>query len=201
MSDPAPLPFMPKKTLSLLGSPRRGGNSDVLADAFCARAHRYEAVVDQFALAELDFDGCRNLFRCKTDLSHCGQSDGLSPILDQIALAEVLVLASPIYFTNVTGQLKSAIDRLFSFFVPNYAIKAQKSRLCSGRKVVLIQTQGEPEGRYGDLLESYATGFAYLGFDQAFHIRAWGVREPGDLDDHPEFFERCHHIADQVYGG
>ena len=63
-----------------------------------------------------------------------------------------------------------------------------------------MQTQGEPEERYRDLLDSYSMSFKNLGFDHQYLIRAWGVREPGDVITHTEFMQRCDAVADEVYG-
>ena len=128
-------------TVCLLGSPRRGGNSDRLAEHFLRHANDLGAPVETFALSELQYSGCQNLFRCKTDLDHCGLQDDLTPVLSAISRAEVLVLASPVYFTSVSSQLKLAMDRFFSFFVPDYPNAKNKSRLSAGRHVVLLQTQ------------------------------------------------------------
>ena len=187
-------------TLCLLGSPRRGGHSDQLAARFCRHGAARGAPVEQVALSELSYSGCRNLMRCKQDLRHCGQRDELTPVLDSLAAAEVLVLASPVYFTNLTGQLKLAVDRLFSFLVPDYPRKDRKSRLSPGRTLVLVQTQGEPEARYGDLLAAYGAGFRHLGYERQLLVRAWGVREPGEATSHPAVLARCDAVAAQVYG-
>lgn len=189
----------PKKTVCLLGSPRRGGNSDQLANWFCDAAAAQGADVTVFALAEVDFNGCRNLFRCKTDLDRCGQMDALTPVLESIRNADVLVLASPVYFTTVTGQLKLAIDRFFSFLVPDYATVDEKSRLGSGRTLVFVQTQGEPETQYGDLLASFSKGFRFLGFDKQHLLRAWGVREIGDVSGNAQLQAECEATAKIVY--
>ena len=188
-----------RRTLCLLGSPRPGGNSDTLAKRFCQRAADHGAPVEQVALSELTYGGCRNLNRCKSDLTHCGQDDDLKLVLESVTRADVLVLASPVYFTNLTGQMKSAIDRFFSFLVPDYPNQARKSRLDPGRRLVLVQTQGEGKDRYGDILERYAAGFRLLGFDHQYLIRAWGVREVGDVAEHPAFLERCDAVAQEIY--
>lgn len=187
-------------TLCLLGSPRRGGNSDALAEHFCGQAEQFGAPVKRIALSDLSYSGCRNLFRCKRDLDHCGQQDDLTPVLDAVSKAQVLVLASPIYFTSISGQLKLAVDRFFSFFVPDYPTRENKSRLSSGRHLVFVQTQGEPEERYGDLMDDFSAGFSGLGFDRQHLIRAWGVREPGDVAGNKVFLSRCDDVARQVYG-
>lgn len=187
------------KTTCLLGSPRRGGNSDTLAKRFAQQAAQYNASVETFALIDLEYNGCINLFECKTRLTHCGQTDGLKPVLESIADSQVLVLASPIYFTNFTGQMKLAIDRFFSFFVPDYPTAEVKSRLTPDRHVVFIQTQGEPKERYCNLLEQYSASFKGLGFTNMHLIRAWGVREPTDVVSNPAFMSQCDSVARQIY--
>ena len=187
------------KTVCLLGSPRRDGNSDRLAQRFLTKAEALGSEVRTFALSEIEFSGCRSLYRCKTDLDHCGQYDGLTPVLAAVAQADVVVLVSPIFFTNVTSQLKAAIDRFFSFLVPDYSTNPVKSRLPAGRTIVLVQTQGEAEEQYGDILERFSFGFRYLGFDHQYLVRAWGVRAPDDLEHHPDFLEECDRVAETVY--
>ncbi len=187
------------KTVCLLGSPRRDGNSDTLAQRFTTTAQTHGASVQTFALASLSYNGCINLFQCKNGLQHCGQNDDLTAVLDAIAGAQVLVLASPIYFTGLSGQLKLVIDRMFSYFVPDYPTAAIKSRLSPGRHLVLLQTQGEPEDKYADLLDRHSAGFIGLGFDNLHLVRAWGVREPGEVNNHRQFLQQCDAVAGQIY--
>ena len=187
------------RTVCLLGSPRRGCNSDTLADRFIQRAESLNASVEKVTLSELSFNGCENLFRCKKDLDHCGQVDDLTPVLEAVAQAQVLVLASPVYFTSITGQLKLALDRFFSFFVPDYPTAKIKSRLTPGRHLVFLQTQGEPETRYGDLMDSFSASFKGLGYDHHHLVRACGVREPGDIKSDSSVLLDCDEIADRIY--
>ena len=187
-------------TVCLLGSPRRDCNSDTLAFRFIETANKYGGDVETHVLSELSYSGCQNLFRCKKDLDHCGQLDDLTPILDAIAKSEVLVMASPVYFTSITGQLKLALDRFFSFFVPDYPTAETKSRLSSGRHFVLLQTQGEPEVKYADLLASMSVSLKGLGFDNQHLVRAWGVRNQGDIASDSIFLEECDLVAERIYG-
>jgi multimeric flavodoxin WrbA len=186
-------------TVCLLGSPRRDCNSDTLAKNFMQQAKLHGAPRETFALSELRYSGCINLFRCKTGLEHCGQTDELTPVLTAISQAQVLVLASPVYFTSVSGQLKLAIDRFFSFFVPDYPTAETKSRLSPHRHLVLLQTQGEPEDKYEGLLESFSASFRGLGFDQQHLVRAWGVRNPGDINQGSSVLQHCNATAASIY--
>ena len=185
-------------TVCLLGSPRRDGNSDTLAKRFLQQATHYEAPTETFALSELRYNGCNNLFRCKEDLEHCGQTDDLTQVLAAVSKAQVLVLATPVYFTSISGQLKLAIDRFFSFFVPDYPTVEKKSRLSSGRHLVFLQTQGEPEDRYEGLMDSFSASFRGLGFDHHHLIRACGVRNPGDINQASGVLRDCDAIATRI---
>lgn len=165
----------------LLGSPRAGGNSDMLAGTFCDAATAHGAQIHQFALRDLRFQGCANLRQCKTGKTTCGLDDDLAPVLEAVAGADVVVIATPIYFCNISGLAKQAFDRFFSFFVPDYVTAAEPSRLGRGKALVLIQVQGEGPERYGDLLAQYGPALDKLGFARRELIRACGVREPGDV--------------------
>ncbi len=187
------------RTVCLLGSPRRNGNSDSLAKHFSKQAVSLGAAVETIALSDLSYNGCINLFECKRQLSHCGQNDDLTPVLASIEQSEVLVIASPIYFTNITGQTKLMIDRLFSFFVPNYPTAKVKSRLTPNRHVVLLQTQGEPENRYTDVLDQYSASFIGLGFDNLHLVRAYGVREPNEVESNEDFLKKCDAVVNKIY--
>ena len=185
----------------LLGSPRGEGNSAELARLFCQSAQTEGASVTRFDLASLSFSGCRALFHCKTAGERCGLDDELSAALEAIRAADIVVLASPVYFTDVSSHLKACIDRWFSFFVPDYLTNPQKSRLTPGKHLVFILTQGEPEERCADIFPRYERPFAMLGFEDCHLIRACGVREPGEVRQHSTVIARAESLARQLVRG
>ncbi len=185
----------------LLGSPRAGGNSDILAGAFCEAAEREGALVETFALRDLRFQGCVWLRHCKTRGTGCGLQDDLIPVLNAVTAADVVLMATPIYFCNVSGLLKQALDRFFSFFVPNYVTAEEPSRLGHSKTFVLVQVQGEGVERYGDLLDQYGPALDKLGFQRRVLIRACGVREVGDVLQHEEALQQARHLAQRLTGG
>ena len=189
------------KVLCLLGSPRPAGNSTQIARRLCEALERRGASLELHALADLRFSGCRSLLHCKTGGERCGLRDDLSPILESFYEADVIVLASPIYFTDITSDLKAVIERLFSFFVPDYVTNPVKSRLPAGKRLVLVQTQGEPASEYADLLERYGKSFRMLGIEDHHLIRACGVRELGDVESLVEVWQRVDEVADLLSTG
>ncbi|WP_306114283.1 MULTISPECIES: flavodoxin family protein [unclassified Roseovarius] len=185
----------------LLGSPRAGGNSDLLAGAFCDAAGEAGASVEQFALRDLLFQGCVSLRHCKTGGETCGLGDDLNPVLSAVAEADVVVIATPIYFCNMSGLAKQALDRFFSFFVPDYVTADVPSRLGRNKTFVLVQVQGEGADRYGDLLDQYGPALDKLGFQRRELIRASGVREIGDVLARSDALQQAKTLARDLTGG
>ena len=64
---------------------------------------------------------------------------------------------------------------------------------------MLLQTQGEPEEKYADLLESMSVSFKGLGFDNQHLVRACGVRNQGDIASDSEYLEECDSLAARIY--
>jgi multimeric flavodoxin WrbA len=163
------------KLVCLLGSPRRRGSTAAIAEDLCSRAEEHGAKVHKWALNDLDFRGCQGCMACKTRLDHCVLTDDLAPILGEIAGAQVLVLTSPVYFGDVTSQLKQFIDRTFSFLTPDFHTAANKSRLTPGKKLVFIQSQGNSDtGTFDDIYPKYEFFFRWYGFTESHLIRACG---------------------------
>jgi multimeric flavodoxin WrbA len=93
------------KVVSLLGSPRERANSSMIAEHFCTTAQKLGAEVRTFALNDLNFRGCQGCMACKTKLDRCALEDDLTEVLEAVRETDVLVLATPIYYWDVTSQL------------------------------------------------------------------------------------------------
>lgn len=101
---------MGKKVLILSGSPRKGGNSDILCDAFFSGAQSSGNEVEKIRISEKSISCCRGCYICKKD-GICTIKDDMADILQKIISADVIVLASPVYFYSINAQLKAVIDR------------------------------------------------------------------------------------------
>lgn len=100
---------MNKKVLILSGSPRKGGNSDVLCDQFAKGALESGNEVEKIRVADKHIGYCRACYACKTGA--CVLKDDMAEVLQKMIDADVLVLASPVYFYSIAAQLKTVIDR------------------------------------------------------------------------------------------
>ena len=101
---------MSKHILILSGSPRKGGNSDLLCDEFAKGAQEAGHQVEKIRVQEQKIGPCLACYGCR-GTGVCVQKDGMAAILEKIVAADVLVLATPVYFYSMDGQLKTLIDR------------------------------------------------------------------------------------------
>lgn len=100
-----------KKVLILSGSPRKGGNSDLLCDEFMRGALEAGHEVQKIRVAEKKIGFCRACYYCQRSGGECAIKDDMAEVLQQMIDADVLVLSSPVYFYSIDAQLKALIDR------------------------------------------------------------------------------------------
>lgn len=102
---------MSKKVLILSGSPRKGGNSDLLYDEFLRGAQESGNQVEKVFLRSKKVAPCNACYYCKNSGGKCAIPDDMAEILDKMQAADVIVMASPVYFYSIGAQMKAVIDR------------------------------------------------------------------------------------------
>jgi len=165
----------------LVGSARKNGNTAALASMFHDGLVAGGATVSLHRLGQLRYSGCIGCFGCKTRSDRCVVKDDLTPVLDEVRAADILVLATPVYWGDVSSQLKGFIDRCFSFLVADYPTKKERTRLAPGKSMVMLVAQGHPKAQlFADIYPRYESLFGrYLGFSRSYLLRALGVYHPG----------------------
>jgi len=101
---------MAKRVLIICSSPRKGGNSETLADEFARGAGDAGHSVKKIALYDKKINFCRACYAC-AESGECVQKDDMADIIDKMIGADVIVLATPVYFYSMSGQMKVLIDR------------------------------------------------------------------------------------------
>ncbi|WP_088225127.1 flavodoxin family protein [Desulfosporosinus sp. FKB] len=104
---------MSKKVLVLSASPRKGGNSDLLCDQFMLGANEAGHQTEKIFLRDKKIGYCTGCESCYTN-HNCVQKDDMAEILEKIINAEVIVMATPVYFYTMNVQMKTLIDRTVS---------------------------------------------------------------------------------------
>jgi len=182
------------KIVAVLGSPRPQGNSTRLAQAFLDAAQELGAVTEVYRLNQMEFQGCQGCMGCKTKSEACIREDDLAPVLAAIKEADLLLLASPVYFGDISGQLKCFFDRTYSYLTQDFS-----SRVPLGKKAVMVLVQGNPDPfSFDDIFPRYQRWLKFFGFHPVYLLRAMGAREPGDLDKQPAILEEAASLAREV---
>ena len=170
-----------KKIVALLGSPRKGSNSSLIAQKIMDAAAAQGAETAAYELYQLDFSGCIACMGCKRTSDECVLRDDLTQVLRAIREADVLLMATPVYFAGVTGPMKCAIDRMYSFMPPTYITGGPRTRLEPGKQCVFILTQGAPDPQaFAGVSKDYEDFFGPDWFGYETHVlRACGMSARG----------------------
>ena len=104
------------KVIAINGSPRKNKNTALLLEKALEGARAQGAETRMVHLYDLNFKGCVSCFACKLkggkSYGKCTYGDELTPVLEEIATADAIVLGSPLYFASVTGEMRSFMERL-----------------------------------------------------------------------------------------
>lgn len=101
---------MGKSVLILSSSPRRGGNSDLLCDQFMLGAREASNHVEKIFLKDKKINYCTGCGACYGK-GACAQRDDMAEVLEKMVAADVIVMATPVYFYTMSAQMKTLIDR------------------------------------------------------------------------------------------
>jgi putative NADPH-quinone reductase len=183
----------------LSGSPRKGCNSDTLAQHFLTNCQRPGVHISTFHLNDLNYRGCQACDCCKKNADHCILKDDLAPVLEAVFAADLLVMASPVYYGDISAQLKGFIDRTYSFLLPGYIAKKHPNRLAERKPLVFILAQGhrDPE-MFADILPRYSDIFHWTGFAKTWPLRAVDVYHRGDINSKTDMFYAAEQLAEKL---
>jgi multimeric flavodoxin WrbA len=139
---------------------------------------------------------------CKITSDKCVVKDDLSEVLEEIRASDVVLIASPVYFGDITAQAKGLIDRCYSYYSPDYKTNPNPSRLAPGKKLVFILPQGNPDqNAFEDIITKYTRIFGRLGFTDIYPIRALGMGPESDVRKKETLIQLINDTADKIAAG
>ncbi len=187
------------KILGIWGSPRKGGNSDLLLNTFLEGAREAGADVERIALRELKISPCLEIYHCFKD-GTCPIKDDMLPLYDKLLAADVVALASPIFFYSLSAQTKAMIDRTQALWSRRYHLKQdfpgperQGVLLCTGA------THGKLLFVSARLVAKYF--FDAINVTYAAEILVRGVDEKGVILERPEVLEQAKDLGRRLAQG
>ena len=145
------------KIIAINGGARLKGNTGKLLDSAIEGVRSTGAEVERFDLYKLDFKGCKGCFGCKRtgskSLFNCAACDGLTPVLEAVREADGFIVASPIYFMDITGETRSFLERLLFPLLPYDMRVTEGTYFPREKKCGFIYTMGQPQGVLEDRLK------------------------------------------------
>lgn len=184
--------------LGLQGSPRKKGNTQFLLSAFLKAAEERGAVTRLVRVAERRIEPCKEFVVCETRGTCPIRDDMDSEIYGLIRRAEVVVLASPIFFYNMTAQLKAAVDRCQVFWARKYRLKLADP-LKATRRGVLLSVAATRGKTLFDGLQQTAKYF-FDAIDARFETSLLyrGIEGPKDMSRHPSVMDDVNRAVDEL---
>ncbi len=178
-----------KKVLILSGSPRKGGNSDILCDEFLKGAKDAGHEVEKIFVSEKKIHPCTGCYFCRESGGRCAFKDDMGDILQKMIDCDVLVLSSPVYFYSICSQLKAVIDRTVARWTE-----------ITNKQLYYITTAAEDEPDTLDITLSCFHGFAMCveGSEEKGTVYGRGVAEKGEVFDKPELLQAAYEMGNSI---
>lgn len=176
---------MSKKVLVISSTPRKGGNSDILCDEFAAGAKEAGNDVEKIRIADLKIGYCTGCYACQKT-GKCAIKDDAAAVIEKMLAADVIVLASPVYFYCISAQLKALFDRTVVAY-PNI----------KNKKFYYILTMAETANFDGSLAALRGFLDCYEGSEECGMVLADGVYERGAVKE-TKFMAVAHELGKSV---
>ena len=137
------------KVLGIMGSPRVGGNSDILLDEALAGAKAVGAEVEKIILDKKKIAGCKDCKKCN-ETGICVLKDDMLEIHKKILEADAIIHSVPVYFWSMTSQMKAYLDRWCAFFDEQWRWQKNYYPQMKGKRIGLITVCGDPNVHTAD---------------------------------------------------
>lgn len=184
------------RVLGINGSPRIGGNTDILLDKVLEGARSKGARTEKVVLNNLKFSPCQECENLRDDGS-CIIEDDMQPLYKKIEEADRIILASPIFFGSLSAQTKMMIDRFQCAWRAKYILK--KDIFKRKRKGGFISVEGSTRKDFFDNAKSIVKNlFATISVDYEEELFCSGVDEKGDILKYPEVLKKAFEVGERI---
>lgn len=185
---------MAKKIIILKGSPRKNGNSALLAEKIREGAQNKGASVEMFFLHGMNIGMCTACDSCREKSEkNCIIDDDMQILYPKLRKADALVIASPVYWFTVSGQTKVFMDRC-------YALGGPEGNALKGKKIGIAMTYADPDPFSSGAVNAFRTfqdGFAYVGAQIEGFV--YGSAEgAGDIKSNKAVLKKAYELGEKL---
>lgn len=177
------------KVLAVVGSPRKGGNTEILVSRIAEGAASAGATVETIRLGDLHIrqcDGCHACWRGRP----CSKDDDMRALYEKIAACETIVFGTPVYWYGPTALMKAFIDRFVYF-----NCEPNRSMVRGKRAAVAVVLEETHEETWRPVIDFFQNCLGYLEMNLAGTIVAPGVGEKGAIRKELERLEEAHRLG------
>jgi len=184
------------KVIGINGSPRIGGNNDLLLDKALEGAKAAGAEIEKLHLNTINFRGCQECADALTN-GNCKVMDDMQGVLKKVIEADAVIIASPIFFGSVTGQLKCMIDRFQCYWMGKYTHKTVKP--LSRKRGAFICVQGtDKESFFLNAKSVIKNFFATIDADYKAELSCMTIDRKAEVLEHPELLDKAFRIGKKI---
>ena len=184
------------KILAIAGSPRRKGYTDTLLDQAIAGATSTGAEVEHIILSRLKIAPCIECDRC-FETGRCAVQDDYQMLYDKVLAANGLMLASPVFFMNVSGYAKAFIDRFQCLWALRYVLNLPVPLPPGGakRQAIFLSTAGSFKTKFDGTLSTVRAFLATIDAKLIGTLCINAMDNKGAVAEHPEILEKAYALG------
>jgi multimeric flavodoxin WrbA len=182
------------EVLGILGSPRRGGNTETLLDEALRGASDNGGSCEKVVLRNLKIAPCLEIYKCRED-GVCAIQDDMQELFVKIVQAERVIIASPIFFYSVSALAKAMIDRCQSLWAKKYILKLPISPIAErkGAFISVAATQGKK--LFDGVILTIKYFFDAIDVSYSDELLVRGADAKGEIKEQPEALKAAYELG------
>ena len=187
-----------RQVLGISGSPRKGGNSDVLLRHVLEGVEQAQTPVERVFLREYQYQPCIGCEKCRTTAVCSGHKDGMHLLYPKVIAAKGMVLVCPTHNYNVTAWMKAFIDRLYCFYIfDTHRPRGWTSRLDGQNRKAVVCAVCEQKSKkdMGFTLEAMRRPMEALGYEIVEELAVFNFFDRGKVKKDPETLARAEKLG------
>ena len=182
-----------KRVIGFVGSPRRGGNTDILVDEILKGAREAGAAIEKVMLGDLTINPCKACYACRKD-GECIQKDDMTDLFRKMQASDVWVIGTPIYWWGPSAQLKAFVDRWFA----KAGNEEDQKKTFSKRRIVLAVAMGDSDPKTGrHVVGMFSDAAAYVGAELFDSVLAAGAYDAGDVKADTKIMQKARQVGQE----
>lgn len=187
------------KILAIAGSPRRGGNTDLLLEQAVAGVRDAGEHVETFILCEHQIAPCRHCDGCLAE-GRCVIEDDMQPLYPKLREADRLILASPVFFMGIAAQTKAMIDRCQALWAIKYVLKQPVALNSDKQRMGLFLSVGGTgfSNLFEPSLATIKSFFVVLDMKLAGALTYARIDEKGAVRRHPSALQEAYEAGNRL---